>query len=173
MASLPSRIDALIPELFLCPTSLIGLSSWGCSYQLYSPGWGLTTISLSLEYSISSASMRSAGPIRAMEQVVGVEPTPSAWKAPILAAIRYLHFFLSFLLHIYYIIFLKENQILGWKVGLEPTASRVTIWRSANWATNNILLTFYFCYEKCRKTHWSNIRESNSWLILGKDSFYH
>ena len=33
MASLPSRTDALLPELFLCLTSLIGLSSQGCSYQ--------------------------------------------------------------------------------------------------------------------------------------------
>ena len=43
MVSLPSRTDALIPEFFLCPTSLIGLSSWGCSYQPCSPGWGLPT----------------------------------------------------------------------------------------------------------------------------------
>ena len=28
MASLPSRTDALLPEFFLCLTSLIGLSSW-------------------------------------------------------------------------------------------------------------------------------------------------
>ena len=41
---------------------------------------------------------------------MGVEPTPSAWKAPILAAIRYLQKF-SFLLYKYYTADLSENQI--------------------------------------------------------------
>ena len=34
-----------------------------------------------------------------MEQVAGIEPAPSAWKADILAVIRYLHNFAMFLMN--------------------------------------------------------------------------
>ena len=36
-----------------------------------------------------------AGPICVLEQVMGIEPTSSAWKADIMAFILYLHFLLS------------------------------------------------------------------------------
>ena len=55
----------------------------------YYPWEGFPT-HLALSSTLGRAFPWSVGPIRAMEQVVGVEPTPSAWKAPILATIRYL-----------------------------------------------------------------------------------
>ena len=45
---------------------------------------------------------------------MGVEPTPSAWKAEVLAAIRYPHFVVLFcFLHIYYSKNFTENQIIA------------------------------------------------------------
>ena len=35
--------------------------------------------------------VKRVGPICVLEQVAGVEPAPSAWKAEVLAVIRYLH----------------------------------------------------------------------------------
>ena len=62
--------------------------------------------------------MECADPIRAMEQVVGVEPTPSAWKAEVLAAIRYLHSkFLSRFLT--YILYKKFQEIANFHLLLE------------------------------------------------------
>ena len=43
-----------------------------------------------------------AGPICVLEQVMGIEPTSSAWKADIMAFILYLHFF--FFLNLTYIL---------------------------------------------------------------------
>ena len=75
--------------------------------------------------------MYVASPICVLERVEGAEPSSTAWKAVIIAVIRYPHFVVFFrFLHIYYIWFLKELQIfimegsprieLGW-VGPQPT----------------------------------------------------
>ena len=54
-----------------------------------------------------------AGPICVLEQVMGIEPTSSAWKADIMTFILYLHFSSFSTLHIYYNRFLKKKQILN------------------------------------------------------------
>ena len=101
MASLPSRTDALVSEFFLCQqlyqtfiveVELPAMLPWvGTSY-------------IHANHTFLRSRCGCAGPICVLEQVVGVEPTPSAWKAEVLAAIRYLHFiaFLAFLTYILY-----------------------------------------------------------------------
>ena len=91
MASLPSRTDALIPEFFLCLTPYQTLSvkvelpaaPWvGAFYQHFAK----TTQGLILH-----RRHVGAGPICVLEQVMGIEPTSSAWKADIIAIILYRH----------------------------------------------------------------------------------
>ena len=122
MASLPSRTDALIPEFFLCLTHYqtfivkveLPATPWvGVLYQHFAK----TTQGLILHRRHVGAS-----PICVLEQVKGIEPSSTAWKAVIIAVILHLHFSSFSTLHIYYIRFLKENQIFKsrHKHGIEP-----------------------------------------------------
>ena len=106
---------ASLYTVFFGGISIIRLSSYRRKALRYLLGRGILQIVVSAmpERTYWNKHCYCADPICALEQVVGVEPTPSAWKAEVLAAIRYPHFIVLFcFLHIYYSKNFTENQIL-------------------------------------------------------------
>ena len=52
---------------------------------------------------------------------------------------------------------LATSQYMGWTMGLEPTTTRTTIWRSTNWTTSTIWTLIILHYKKILVNTFSNI----------------
>ena len=128
-----SAPSASLYTVFFGGISIIRLLSYRHKALRYLLGRGILQIVASAmpERTYWNKHTICADPICALERVEGAEPSSTAWKAVIIAVIRYPHFVVLFcFLHIYYSKNFTENQIFTMegsgrielpRVGPQPT----------------------------------------------------